>query len=115
MIACCIVRSRAPSSTYFVVSPVLYAKVASALVPIRKAASLPQPNFNFGFLPHAVHLDANTQTEDRQPHAVMSQFRSKRLDLGGFINARVVRDHTKRKVFEQYEPERYVAIFPLRR
>lgn len=45
----------------------------------------------------------------------MSQFRSKRLDLGGFINARVVRDHTKRKVFEQYEPDRYVAIFPLRR
>lgn len=37
----------------------------------------------------------------------MSQFRAKRLDLGGFINARVVRDHTKRKVYEQYEPERY--------
>lgn len=37
----------------------------------------------------------------------MSLFRSKRLDLSGFINARVIRDHTKRKVFEQHEPERY--------
>jgi small subunit ribosomal protein S14 len=37
----------------------------------------------------------------------MSHFRSKRLDLSGFINARVIRDHTKRKVFEQYEPDRY--------
>ena len=39
-------------------------------------------------------------------HRKMSQFRSKRLDLSGFINGRVIRDHTKRKVFEQYEPER---------
>lgn len=38
----------------------------------------------------------------------MSQFRAKRLDLGGFINARIIRDHTKRKVYEQFEPERYV-------
>ena len=38
----------------------------------------------------------------------MSQFRAKRLDLGGFINTRIIRDHTKRKVFEQNEPERYV-------
>ncbi|KAL4872378.1 Arb2 domain-containing protein [Aspergillus spectabilis] len=37
----------------------------------------------------------------------MSQFRAKKLDLGGFINARIIRDHTKRKVFEQHEPERY--------
>lgn len=42
----------------------------------------------------------------------MSQFRAKRLDLGGFINARVVRDHTKRKVYEQYEPERYGPTTP---
>lgn len=37
----------------------------------------------------------------------MSQFRAKKLDIAGFINPRVVRDHTKRKVFEQYEPDRY--------
>ncbi|RAL00679.1 mitochondrial 37S ribosomal protein uS14m [Aspergillus ibericus CBS 121593] len=36
----------------------------------------------------------------------MSQFRAKIQDLGGFINPRVVRDHTKRKVFAQFEPER---------
>lgn len=40
----------------------------------------------------------------------MSQFRAKRLDLGGFINARVIRDHTKRKVYEQFEPERYASL-----
>ncbi|KAM5475892.1 40S ribosomal protein mrp2, mitochondrial [Microsporum audouinii] len=38
----------------------------------------------------------------------MSHFRAKRLDLGGFVNVRIIRDHTKRKVFEQYEPERAV-------
>ncbi|KAI9769382.1 MAG: hypothetical protein M1840_004084 [Geoglossum simile] len=37
----------------------------------------------------------------------MSMFRAKRLDIGGFINVRVIRDHTKRKVFEQHETERY--------
>lgn len=41
----------------------------------------------------------------------MSQFRAKRLDLGGYINSRIIRDHTKRKVYEQYEPERYVFHF----
>ena len=38
----------------------------------------------------------------------MSQFRAKKLDLGGFVNIRVIRDHTKRKVFAQYEQERSV-------
>jgi hypothetical protein len=36
-------------------------------------------------------------------------FRSKKLDLGGFVNIKVIRDHTKRKVFEQNETERLVA------
>ncbi|KAL9088297.1 MAG: hypothetical protein Q9165_006221 [Trypethelium subeluteriae] len=40
----------------------------------------------------------------------MSQFRAKKLDLGCFINARVIRDHTKRKVFEQFEPQRVSRI-----
>ncbi|RHZ74979.1 hypothetical protein CDV55_109205 [Aspergillus turcosus] len=44
----------------------------------------------------------------------MSQFRSKRLDLSGFINARVIRDHTKRKVFEQYEPDRQALRYIIR-
>ena len=36
----------------------------------------------------------------------MAQFRAKKLDLSCFINVRVLRDHTKRKVFEQNETER---------
>ncbi|KAK4966270.1 40S ribosomal protein mrp2, mitochondrial [Elasticomyces elasticus] len=35
----------------------------------------------------------------------MAQFRAKKLDLGCFINIKNIRDHTKRKVFEQHEPE----------
>lgn len=38
----------------------------------------------------------------------MPQFRAKKLDLGGFVNARIIRDHTKRKVFEKFEEERSV-------
>ncbi|KAF2488853.1 glucocorticoid receptor-like (DNA-binding domain) [Lophium mytilinum] len=36
----------------------------------------------------------------------MSQFRAKRLDIGCFVNVRNLRDHNKRKVFAQFEPER---------
>ncbi|KAK8146204.1 40S ribosomal protein mrp2, mitochondrial [Beauveria asiatica] len=36
----------------------------------------------------------------------MSIFRAKKLDLGCFYNIRTIRDHTKRKAFEQFEPER---------
>ncbi|KAH0543745.1 hypothetical protein FGG08_001927 [Glutinoglossum americanum] len=42
----------------------------------------------------------------------MSMFRAKRLDLGGFVNVRVIRDHTKRKVYEQNETERYLILAP---
>lgn len=34
-------------------------------------------------------------------------FRAKKLDLGCFVNVRTLRDHTKRKVFEAHETERY--------
>ena len=37
----------------------------------------------------------------------MSMFRAKKLDLGCFVKARTIRDHTKRKVFEEFETERY--------
>ncbi|KAI9812246.1 MAG: 40S ribosomal protein mrp2, mitochondrial [Phylliscum demangeonii] len=36
----------------------------------------------------------------------MSQFRAKRIDICSFINIKVIRDHTKRKVYEKYETER---------
>jgi hypothetical protein len=48
-----------------------------------------------------------TSTQDcASRNCSMSQFRAKRLDLGGFINIKIIRDHTKRKVFEKFEAER---------
>jgi hypothetical protein len=40
------------------------------------------------------------------PPPIMSMFRAKKLDLGCFVKARTIRDHTKRKVFEEHETER---------
>jgi small subunit ribosomal protein S14 len=37
----------------------------------------------------------------------MSMFRSKVLDIGCFVNIKVIRDHTKRKVFAEHETQRY--------
>lgn len=42
----------------------------------------------------------------------MSMFRAKKLDLGCFIKPRTIRDHTKRMVFEKFEPERSVPVRP---
>jgi hypothetical protein len=36
----------------------------------------------------------------------MSQFRALKLDIGCFAKIRNIRDHTKRKVFAENEPER---------
>ncbi|KAG6039356.1 hypothetical protein E4U41_002858 [Claviceps citrina] len=44
----------------------------------------------------------------------MSMFRAKTLDLGCFVKARTIRDHTKRKVFEQFEPERQALRYIIR-
>ncbi|KAI9703243.1 MAG: 40S ribosomal protein mrp2, mitochondrial [Candelina mexicana] len=44
----------------------------------------------------------------------MAQFRSKKLDLSCFINVRVLRDHTKRKVFEQHETDRQALRYVIR-
>ncbi|KAF2206937.1 hypothetical protein CERZMDRAFT_107940 [Cercospora zeae-maydis SCOH1-5] len=41
-------------------------------------------------------------------------FRSLRLDLSCFINNKIIRDHTKRKVFEQNEPERQALRYIIR-
>ena len=38
--------------------------------------------------------------------ARMSMFRAKKLDIGCFVNIKVIRDHTKRKVFAEHETER---------
>ncbi|GAB7356024.1 hypothetical protein MBLNU459_g6645t1 [Dothideomycetes sp. NU459] len=44
----------------------------------------------------------------------MSMFRAKKLDLGGFVNIKVIRDHTKRKVFEEHETERQALRYLIR-
>ncbi|SPN99983.1 probable ribosomal protein S14 precursor, mitochondrial [Cephalotrichum gorgonifer] len=44
----------------------------------------------------------------------MSMFRAKKLDLSCFVNTRIIRDHTKRKVFEQSEPERQALRYVIR-
>jgi small subunit ribosomal protein S14 len=47
---------------------------------------------------------------NRQPSSattIMSLFRAKKLDISSFINAKVIRDHTKRKVFNENETQRY--------
>ncbi|KFH45573.1 37S ribosomal protein-like protein [Hapsidospora chrysogenum ATCC 11550] len=44
----------------------------------------------------------------------MSHWRAKTLDLGCFIGTRVVRDHTKRMVFERFEPERQALRYIIR-
>ena len=40
----------------------------------------------------------------------MSQFRAAKLDIGCFAKIRNIRDHTKRKVFAENEPERYALM-----
>ncbi|KAF2146248.1 uncharacterized protein K452DRAFT_348823 [Aplosporella prunicola CBS 121167] len=44
----------------------------------------------------------------------MSMFRAKKLDLGCFVNVRNMRDHTKRKVFAEFEPERQALRYMAR-
>lgn len=41
----------------------------------------------------------------------MAQFRPKKLDLGCFVNIKVIRDHAKRQVFAENEAERYAPTF----
>lgn len=56
--------------------------------------------------------DSNTTRQTTHSTAIMSMFRSKKIDLGCFLNIKVIRDHTKRKVFEANEPQRCVASSP---
>ncbi|RYP48521.1 hypothetical protein DL768_005600 [Monosporascus sp. mg162] len=44
----------------------------------------------------------------------MSQFRAKRLDIGCFVNIKTIRDHSKRKAFAQFEPERQALRYIIR-
>ncbi|KAF2436688.1 mitochondrial 40S ribosomal protein-like protein MRP2 [Tothia fuscella] len=44
----------------------------------------------------------------------MSQFRAKTLDIGGYVNKWIIRDHTKRKVVAEYETERQSLRYIIR-
>ncbi|KAJ9155226.1 hypothetical protein NKR23_g1927 [Pleurostoma richardsiae] len=44
----------------------------------------------------------------------MSMFRAKKLDLGCFVNIGIIRDHSKRKAFEQFEAERQALRYIIR-
>ncbi|KAI2637669.1 glucocorticoid receptor-like (DNA-binding domain) [Hypomontagnella submonticulosa] len=44
----------------------------------------------------------------------MSMFRAKKLDIGCFINIKTIRDHSKRKAFAQFEPERQALRYIIR-
>jgi hypothetical protein len=46
--------------------------------------------------------------------STMSQFRAKRLDIGGYVNKWIIRDHTKRKVVAEYETERFIKSSPVK-
>ena len=59
------------------------------------------------FLPHAIA--ANSPSPTAHP---MSLFRAKKLDLGCYVNNKVIRDHTKRTVFAKNELERCAAPPP---
>jgi hypothetical protein len=54
-----------------------------------------------------VQLESLSDLPKDTAQLAMSQFRAKKLDLSGFVNVRILRDHTKRKVFAQHEQERY--------
>ncbi|PSS03214.1 mitochondrial 40S ribosomal protein MRP2 [Coniella lustricola] len=44
----------------------------------------------------------------------MSLWRCKKIDLGGYINNKIIRDHTKRKVYEKFETERQALRYIIR-
>jgi small subunit ribosomal protein S14 len=54
--------------------------------------------------------DCQFAAHRRPAIVIMSQFRAAKLDIGCFANVRNIRDHTKRKVFAQNEPERYARV-----
>lgn len=62
-----------------------------------------------------VNLDGNKIQFSNRPSLsssadfAMAQFRAKRLDIGSYVNKLVIRDHTKRKVFAEYETDRFVT------
>ena len=74
------------------------------------ASAKPRPDPAIFFLPFSIQRRDITVHSPSLP--TMSMFRAKKLDLGCFVKVRTIRDHTKRKVFEQFEAERYAPPPP---
>lgn len=62
--------------------------------------------------PLQLHHHGQSSGAKQSQNVKMAMFRSKKLDIGCFINIKVIRDHTKRKVYEQHETERYAVMTP---
>jgi hypothetical protein len=59
--------------------------------------------------PHHMFIDLLHTGHYNHSAAIMSQFRAAKLDIGCFAKIRNIRDHTKRKVYMENEPERYAS------
>jgi hypothetical protein len=60
----------------------------------------------------SVHHRRHSRQPAKLSIAIMSQFRAAKLDIGCFAKIRNIRDHTKRKVYSENEPERYAPLQP---
>jgi hypothetical protein len=60
---------------------------------------------------HHRFIDISQRAHCDSTTAIMSQFRAAKLDIGCFAKIRNIRDHTKRKVYMENEPERYASNF----
>lgn len=92
--------------------------VPAATQPLQPGRAVAHPsapggiaNSNFGSVSATAAEAFRVATiEQLSPAATMSSFfRSKKLDIGSFLNIKVIRDHTKRKAFAEFEPERCVT------
>jgi hypothetical protein len=93
-------------------------------VPITIRSSKPRPGRCWSMTDHVLSLKISRSSREPRPKNIYREasrhripqpsaaimpppFRAKRLDLSCFINVRVLRDHAKRKAFEQHETQRY--------
>ena len=81
----------------------------SKLIPLRPSAEPPNIEaLQHQYYPVRKKSASTTSSSDNTPWTgKMSMFRSKRLELGCFVNVKVLRDHAKRKVFAEHETDRY--------
>lgn len=96
-------------------SPSTYSVLSSIQPHLAFSTAEPRPNLTQRPFCEAIGLSCLVSSPSshttQTPPPTMSHWRAKTLDLGCFVGSRVVRDHTKRTVFERFEPERQVFLF----